>query len=194
MHQKGGSQEAQAEAYTVLSTIHSAKGREWKRVRILSVVDGCIPSSRAVTPDAIEEERRLLYVAMTRAIDQLDLFVPQQLFHQYQLNGPGQHHVLLKLTRFIPSSIIGLFDRKVHQPSIRPKTSIGSTTLPRKRQATTSCLSNSIKQIRECGIGRYWRGQSYALVCPRSSNNSDFRSIRVRFRRIRSSMGATMTL
>ena len=110
MHQKGGSQEAQAEAYTVLSTIHSAKGREWKRVRILSVVDGCIPSSRAVTPDAIEEERRLLYVAMTRAIDQLDLFVPQQLFHQYQLNGPGQHHVLLKLTRFIPSSIIRSFE------------------------------------------------------------------------------------
>jgi DNA helicase II / ATP-dependent DNA helicase PcrA len=130
---EGGSQEAQAEEYAVLSTIHSAKGREWRMVRILSVVDGCIPSSRAVTSDAIEEERRLLYVAMTRAKSQLDLFVPRQLFHQYQPNGPGQHHVLLKLTRFIPSSIIGLFDRKVHQPSNRPKTSIGSTTLPRKR-------------------------------------------------------------
>jgi DNA helicase-2/ATP-dependent DNA helicase PcrA len=130
---EGGNKEAQAEDYTVLSTIHSAKGREWEMVRILSVVDGCIPSSRAETPDAIEEERRLLYVAMTRAKSQLDLFVPQQLFHQYQPNGPGQHHVLLELTRFIPSSITGLFDRKVHQPSNRPKTSIGSTTLPRKR-------------------------------------------------------------
>jgi DNA helicase-2/ATP-dependent DNA helicase PcrA len=141
---KGGTQEAQEEDYTVLSTIHSAKGREWDMVRILSVVDGCIPSSRAITSDAIEEERRLLYVAMTRAIDQLDLFVPQQLFHQYQAKGPGQHHVLLKLTRFIPSSIIGLFDRKVHQPSNRPKTSIESTTLPRKRPSITVALLGDV--------------------------------------------------
>ena len=95
----------------MLSTIHSAKGREWKMVRILSVVDGCIPLSRS---EDIEEERRLLYVAMSRAMDQLDLIVPQQLFHQYQPNGPGRHHVALKLTRFIPPSIVRLFEaRKV---------------------------------------------------------------------------------
>ena len=93
----------------MLSTIHSAKGREWKMVRILSVVDGCIPFDRA---EDIEEERRLLYVAMSRAKDQLDLIVPQQLFHQYQPNGPGQHHVVLKLTRFIPPSIIHLFEAR----------------------------------------------------------------------------------
>jgi hypothetical protein len=52
------------EDYTVLSTIHSAKGQEWRIVRILNVVDGCIPSDMATrTPEEIEEERRLLYVA-----------------------------------------------------------------------------------------------------------------------------------
>jgi DNA helicase II / ATP-dependent DNA helicase PcrA len=56
------------EDYTILSTIHSAKGQEWRIVRILNVVDGCIPSDRATsTSEEIEEERRLLYVAMTRA-------------------------------------------------------------------------------------------------------------------------------
>jgi DNA helicase-2/ATP-dependent DNA helicase PcrA len=61
----------------VLSTIHSAKGREWRIVRVLSAIEGCIPSSMA-SPDSIEEERRLLYVAMTRAKDLLELMVPQQ--------------------------------------------------------------------------------------------------------------------
>jgi len=145
---EGGSQEAQAEDYTVLSTIHSAKGREWKMVRVLSVVDGCIPSSRAVTSDAIEEERRLLYVAMTRAKSQLDLFVPHQLFHQYQLNGPGQHHVLLKLTRFIPSSIIRSFERKDRKPKTNPSTSTGSTTGSPEPRPT------SIKRLRQPHPGK----------------------------------------
>jgi DNA helicase II / ATP-dependent DNA helicase PcrA len=76
------------EDYTILSTIHSAKGQEWRMVRILNVVDGCIPSDMATrTPEEIEEERRLLYVAMTRAKDELDLIVPQRFytFHQVRL-------------------------------------------------------------------------------------------------------------
>jgi DNA helicase-2/ATP-dependent DNA helicase PcrA len=67
------------EDYTILSTIHSAKGQEWRVVRILNVVDGCIPSDMVThAPEEIEEERRLLYVAMTRAKDELDLVVPQR--------------------------------------------------------------------------------------------------------------------
>ena len=59
------------EDYLILSTIHSAKGQEWKSVFVLNVVDGCIPSDlSAGTKAEIEEERRLLYVAMTRAKDQ----------------------------------------------------------------------------------------------------------------------------
>ena len=56
------------EDYLILSTIHSAKGQEWKSVFVLNAVDGCIPSDLATgIADEIEEERRLLYVAMTRA-------------------------------------------------------------------------------------------------------------------------------
>ena len=56
------------EDYLILSTIHSAKGQEWKSVYLLNVVDGCMPSDLgAGTSAEIEEERRLLYVAMTRA-------------------------------------------------------------------------------------------------------------------------------
>ena len=53
------------EDYLILSTIHSAKGQEWKMVFVLHVVDGCLPSDLG-TGTSAEEERRLLYVAMTR--------------------------------------------------------------------------------------------------------------------------------
>ena len=69
------------EDYLILSTIHSAKGQEWKSVFVLNAVDGCIPSDLATgNADEIEEERRLLYVAMTRAKDQLDVIVPQRFY------------------------------------------------------------------------------------------------------------------
>ena len=69
------------EDYLILSTIHSAKGQEWKSVFVLNVVDGCIPSDLGTgTTAEIEEERRLLYVAMTRAKDDLHLIVPQRFF------------------------------------------------------------------------------------------------------------------
>src|SRR5262249_54742982 len=69
------------EDYLILSTIHSAKGQEWKSVFLLNTVDGCLPSDLATgTVAEIEEERRLLYVAMTRAKDNLHLIVPQRFF------------------------------------------------------------------------------------------------------------------
>jgi DNA helicase II / ATP-dependent DNA helicase PcrA len=100
------------EDYTVLSTIHSAKGQEWSIVRILNVVDGCIPSDRATgTSEEIEEERRLLYVAMTRAKDELDLIVPQRFFtHQQAKLGDG--HVYASRSRFVPDSIVGSFESR----------------------------------------------------------------------------------
>ena len=74
------------EDYLILSTIHSAKGQEWKSVFVLNAVDGCIPSDLGDRQHAteIEEERRLLYVAMTRAKDQLDLIVPQRFYTHSQ--------------------------------------------------------------------------------------------------------------
>ncbi|MBJ6127373.1 ATP-dependent helicase [Microvirga splendida] len=99
------------EDYLILSTIHSAKGQEWKSVFVLNVVDGCIPSDLGTgTTGEIEEERRLLYVAMTRAKDHLHLIVPQRFF-THQQSARGDRHVYAARTRFIPSSFLKLFER-----------------------------------------------------------------------------------
>jgi DNA helicase-2/ATP-dependent DNA helicase PcrA len=69
------------EDYLILSTIHSAKGQEWHAVYVLNLVDGCVPSDMATRkPEQIEEERRLLYVAMTRAKEHLYLVQPLRFF------------------------------------------------------------------------------------------------------------------
>ena len=99
------------EDYLILSTIHSAKGQEWKSVYVLNVVDGCMPSDLgAGTSAELEEERRLLYVAMTRAKDDLHLVVPQRFFTHGQ-HSQGDRHVYASRTRFIPEKLLGLFER-----------------------------------------------------------------------------------
>jgi DNA helicase-2/ATP-dependent DNA helicase PcrA len=101
------------EDYLILSTIHSAKGQEWKAVFVLSAVDGCIPSDLATGSAAeIEEERRLLYVAMTRAKDQLQLMLPQR-FYVHQQPSRGDRHLYASRTRFIPDRLLGLFERRM---------------------------------------------------------------------------------
>ncbi len=98
------------EDYLILSTIHSAKGQEWKSVFVLNVVDGCLPSDLgAGSSEEIEEERRLLYVAMTRAKDDLDLMVPQRFFVHGQ-HARGDRHVYASRTRFIPAPMLHLFE------------------------------------------------------------------------------------
>ena len=75
--------------YLILSTIHSAKGGEWKSVTVIHAADGNIPSDMALSePGGLEEERRLLYVALTRAKDHLAVTVPQRYYHhRYSTNG-----------------------------------------------------------------------------------------------------------
>jgi DNA helicase-2/ATP-dependent DNA helicase PcrA len=69
------------------------------------VVDGCIPSDLATgTSEEIEEERRLLYVAMTRAKDELNLIVPQR-FYTHQQARSGDRHVYAGRSRFIPANL-----------------------------------------------------------------------------------------
>jgi DNA helicase-2/ATP-dependent DNA helicase PcrA len=98
------------EDYLILSTVHSAKGQEWTKVFMLNVIDGCIPSDLGVGTSAeIEEERRLLYVAMTRAKDNLDLVVPQRFFTHGQ-NAQGDRHVYASRTRFIPATLLQFFE------------------------------------------------------------------------------------
>ncbi len=100
------------EDYLILSTIHSAKGQEWKAVFALNVVDGCMPSDLgAGTTAELEEERRLLYVAMTRAKDDLHLIVPQRFFVHGQ-QARGDRHVYASRTRFIPDPLLRLFQRQ----------------------------------------------------------------------------------
>ncbi|HWZ72870.1 MAG TPA: ATP-dependent helicase, partial [Casimicrobiaceae bacterium] len=98
------------EDYLILSTIHSAKGQEWKSVFVLNVVDGCIPSDLGSgTTAEIEEERRLLHVAMTRAKDSLHLVLPQRFFTHGQ-SVHGDRHVYASRTRFIPAALLPLFE------------------------------------------------------------------------------------
>jgi DNA helicase-2/ATP-dependent DNA helicase PcrA len=111
------------EDYLILSTIHSAKGQEWKSVHVLNVVDGCMPSDLgAGTTAEIEEERRLLYVAMTRAKDDLHLLVPQRFFTHGQ-RAQGDRHVYASRSRFIPDRLLALFDR-----TMWPLAAAGSAT------------------------------------------------------------------
>ena len=96
------------EDYLILSTIHSAKGQEWRAVYVLSAVDGCIPSDMATgTTAQIEEERRLLYVAMTRAKDHLTVVVPHRFYTQ---GTNGDRHVYASRTRFIPEELTSKFE------------------------------------------------------------------------------------
>jgi DNA helicase-2/ATP-dependent DNA helicase PcrA len=99
------------EDYLILSTIHSAKGQEWNAIYLLNSIDGCIPADLATgTATEIEEERRLLYVAMTRAKDHLHLIVPQRFYAHTQRRN-GDRHMYAARTRFIPADILYLFAR-----------------------------------------------------------------------------------
>ena len=129
------------EDYLILSTIHSAKGQEWRVVRILNAVDGCIPSDMATgSPEEIEEERRLLYVAMTRAKDELDLIIPQR-FYTFQQTKYGDGHVYACRSRFIPDTIIDLFDANSWHDRVQRSAS------PAKKAGATTDVAASLRRM-----------------------------------------------
>ncbi|HTQ83868.1 MAG TPA: ATP-dependent helicase [Pseudolabrys sp.] len=118
------------EDYLILSTIHSAKGQEWTSVFVLNTVDGCLPSDLGVgSTSEIEEERRLLYVAMTRARDHLHLMVPQRFYTHGQRSG-GDRHVYAQRTRFIPSDLLDRFERRTWPPAAAHGKSTRSVRAP----------------------------------------------------------------
>ncbi len=99
------------EDYLILSTIHSAKGCEWDVVNIIHAADGMIPSDMAVGDEAgVDEERRLFYVAMTRAKDHLHVYFPLRYYHTKHRMGDA--HSYAQLTRFISPSALPLFDQQ----------------------------------------------------------------------------------
>jgi len=102
------------EDYLVLSTVHSAKGQEWDAVYVLNVTDGNFPSEFATgKPKLIEEERRLLYVAMTRAKQSLTLIAPLR-FHVTQQRRDGDRHVYGARSRFVTESLLGTLQQCWH--------------------------------------------------------------------------------
>ena len=93
------------EDYLVLSTIHSAKGLEWDAVYVIHASDGNIPSDMATgSAEQIEEERRLFYVALTRAKDWLYVCFPQKYFHAYRGRSSDQFGYA-QLSRFLPAGV-----------------------------------------------------------------------------------------
>lgn len=102
------------EDYLVLSTVHSAKGQEWDAVFLLAVSDGSFPSEFAAgKPELIEEERRLLYVAMTRAKQSLHLVAPLR-YHVVQQRRDGDRHVFGARSRFMTDEILETMSRRFH--------------------------------------------------------------------------------
>lgn len=102
------------EDYLILSTVHSAKGQEWKSVYVLNVTDGNFPNEFA-TGDAeqTEEERRLMYVAMTRAKDNLHLSAPLR-FDVTQQHRHGDKHVYGSRSRFVSDELLATMTQRWH--------------------------------------------------------------------------------
>jgi DNA helicase-2/ATP-dependent DNA helicase PcrA len=119
------------EDYLILSTIHSAKGQEWTKVFVLNAVDGCMPIDlSAGERKELEEERRLLYVAMTRAKDSLHLITPQRFFTSGQA-ARGDRHVYASRSRFIAQHLLTHFEATAwtsqsfqKDKATRPRTSV----------------------------------------------------------------------
>ncbi|MEN6405136.1 MAG: ATP-dependent helicase [Thermoguttaceae bacterium] len=99
--------------YLVLSTIHSAKGLEWDAVYVIHAADGNIPSDMALQDaDELEEERRLFYVALTRAKNFLYVCHPLRYFRP----GHGNQHTYSQRTRFLPTETLDCFDLCTTEP------------------------------------------------------------------------------
>ena len=98
------------EDYLILSTMHSAKGLEWKNVYTIHAADGNIPADLATrNAEQLEEERRLFYVALTRAQDRLFICFPQCYYHAAR--GPrSDRHGMAQLTRFLTPATIRHLD------------------------------------------------------------------------------------
>jgi len=102
--------------YLTLSTIHSAKGLEWDAVYLLHAVDGNIPSDLATNSrEEIEEERRLFYVALTRARSHLYVLQPQRYY--FHAHHKSDRHSYAQRTRFLPEETLTHFDQVTVSPA-----------------------------------------------------------------------------
>ncbi len=99
------------EDYLILSTVHSAKGCEWKAVHIIHAADGAFPSDMSTrNQQEVDEERRLFYVALTRAKDSLWIYWPLRYYHRR--TGRGDAHSFAQVSRFLAPEVRGLMEQK----------------------------------------------------------------------------------
>ena len=120
------------EDYLILSTVHSAKGQEWDSVYTLNVVDGTFPNEFSTnSPELIEEERRLLYVAMTRAKRNLDLISPLK-FYVTQQRRYGEKHLYGARSRFLTEPVLATLET-LAWPGKQDSTSSGEKPVQRVR-------------------------------------------------------------
>ena len=126
------------EDYLILSTIHSAKGQEWDRVSILHVSDGTFPSEFATgKAELIEEERRLLYVAMTRAKHELDLVTPLKYYVTHQARQ-GDAHVYGTRSRFLTPAVTATLEA---DDVARQKRALRERIAPQEIAAHRCCVA-----------------------------------------------------
>jgi len=113
------------EDYLILSTVHSAKGGEWDVVHVIHAADGMIPSDMSTgDQEAIEEERRLFYVALTRARDNLYVYFALRFYRRPR--GLDDAHHFAQLTRFLPDHVQSLFERQTAGEVSTPTAPTGS--------------------------------------------------------------------
>jgi DNA helicase-2/ATP-dependent DNA helicase PcrA len=129
------------EDYLVLSTVHSAKGQEWEAVFLLNVTDGSFPSEFSTgKPELIEEERRLMYVALTRAKQSLSLVAPLR-FHVTQQRRDGDKHVYGARSRFVTERLLETMQTCFHGRSDSENHSL------RSRSATNIDVASRMREM-----------------------------------------------
>jgi DNA helicase II / ATP-dependent DNA helicase PcrA len=98
--------------YVTLSTVHSAKGGEWRVVHLIHAADGMFPSDLSTgSREELEEERRLFYVAVTRAQEHLYIYAPLRYHHGGPF-GRGDAHSYAQRTRFLPPAADDLLEHR----------------------------------------------------------------------------------
>ena len=124
------------EDYLILSTVHSSKGQEWDSVYVLNVADGNFPNEHATgKPHMIEEERRLLYVAMTRAKRNLHLIAPLK-YYVTQQSRTGDTHIYGARSRFMTNAVMKVFEHRSW-----PATTTAGVSEPVRRTATVDAAA-----------------------------------------------------
>ena len=98
--------------WLTLSTVHSAKGGEWNVVHLIHAADGAFPSDLATGSDeGVDEERRLFYVALTRARKHLQIYAPLR-YHHGDPGGWTDRHSYSQRTRFLPADLDDLLEMR----------------------------------------------------------------------------------